>query len=269
MSVSRSGTWIAASPVLEMKQVKETNTWYLVESHLFSWDPSAIGSSIFCQVFEQDPVTKDNLGETDDIAFSDITYAGIRKDTTVTAREATFYIRCGNCPPPSPAPMGSLQTKTIFVKSVQVSDDMESALSDPDIYMNCNVAGTGTTYSRDLPTVNQAKEEFTIEKPLSDFTWTVGFTDNNGTASLLAGSMPHSGACGIFEKDSTDADDALGTVIIHFTDITTEGFKYTIPNDPDSWMVLYDCSDPSVCSSGISLMYEWSLLILLAFYVLL
>jgi len=254
MSVSRATTWIPACPPLSMKQVKATDTWYLVESQLFNWDPAAIGSSIFCQVYEQGVVTKTTLGETDDIAFADIVYSGSRKDTTVSATDATFYLRCGNCPPPNPSPIGSLQTKTIFVKSIQVSDTMDSVLSDPDIYMNCNVAGTGTTYARELPTVNHAKQEYTIEQPLSDFVWTVGFTDSNGTAAVLSGSMPHSGACGIFEHDTTDPDDSLGTVIIHFTDITTDGAKYTIPNDPDSWIVLYDCSDPSVCNLATSLM---------------
>jgi len=252
--------WVQFSNGMEMGQVQEKNTWYIVETLLFTWNPAAVGSTMFCQVYEKGVVTDTTLGETDDIPFTDITYGGILKQTTQTATEATFYIRCANCPPPSPAPIGSLQTKTIFVKTVQVSDTLDSVFSDPDMYLNCDVAGSGETYALELPTVNNANKEYTIDKAIADFKWSVGFADANGT--LLSGSMGHSGTCGIFEHDTTDSDDSLGTVIVHFTDITSDGAKYPLSNDPNSWVVLYDCSDPSVCSSGNSISESFSFILL-------
>jgi hypothetical protein len=64
--------------------------------------------------------------------------------------------------------------------------------------------------------------------------------------------MLHSGTCGIYERDTTDKDDGLGVVIIRFTEITPDGKKYVLANDPNSYIVLSDCTDPSACSGTSS-----------------
>jgi hypothetical protein len=92
-------------------------------------------------VYEDDIITTDTLGETADFGFDSITYEGAKFDTTIVQTQASFYLRCGDCAPPNPEPIDQLLTKTIALKAIQISDTMENPLSDPDIYMQCLVAG--------------------------------------------------------------------------------------------------------------------------------
>jgi len=98
----------------EILSVTATDKWFIIESELYLWD-SLSSQTITCSVAEVDAgVTEDSLGTTQPINYNQITYDGMRFDTTNPA-EASFWLRCGNCfSDPNYVPMAGVEKKHCF-----------------------------------------------------------------------------------------------------------------------------------------------------------
>jgi len=239
-----------------MQQIKDIDKWYMIEQGVFEWNDATMGNVADCEIYESEGlggIGDETLG-TAPLNFNQLVYDPPLRMSTL---EAEFYVRCGNCAPTNYAAT-SLVSKNMWMKTVKVSDTMDT-IGDPDIYMECGLAGNPSTYTIELESVNQENTEFTIEKPIGDWVWTVGF-DQNGT--LLPDSMSHSATCALYERDSTDKDDAIGVTLVHFADITPEGKSYQLLTDPNSYIVLYNCDDPTLCNGSVSLGFSLAVIFL-------
>jgi len=228
---------------ITINSIPTSNNWYVLEQSIYSWDQTK-GSQIVCSLesTKADGYYTTPMGSTQIINYDDITTAGLKVDTSNPA-ESSFYLRCGNCYPPLGVLGGPALNKTIGLKSIQVSDT-HSTFSNPSIYVQCAIAGTSSIFEADTSDVTVKDREFTVDKSF-------GWIWNNGT-------MLNAGTCGVFIK-ATDNDDALGTVIVHFEDITVDGFQYTMPNDASTLITLYDCQ--GMCSNGGLLLVNIALIL--------